>query len=1078
MMTKKISLLLALFCVLTGHAIGQSITGTVLDSENSDPIPGVNIVVVSSGSGTITNMDGEFELDLGQESANVRFSFIGYDNFILEAQAGENYTINLVPSDMMLDDVVVVGYGSQRKENLTGAVSSIDVEKAISSRPVTDVGKALQGISPGLTITNQQGGVGTESTIRLRGSTGSLNASGGTSPLILVDNVEIPSLNLVNPDDIAEISVLKDAASAAIYGTRATWGVILITTKKGSKDDKVRVTYRNNIAWNTPTMMPEQTSAYENAKVLLDIAERTSGANSISSIGYNVDQEALGKIKDWEEQYGHMSQNELGEMQMGRDFEIRGGKTYFYRSFDPFKEFTRKWTPQQSHNFSVNGGSDKSTFNVSFGYLEQSGVMKENTDTYERYNFSTNVTTQVRDWWEVKTGVLLTRSTETQPYRFTSGLYDAWYYLLRWPRWYPYADYEDKPFRSAVTDMKYANDESDTQNYGRLNLGSIFTPIDGMSINVDYTFSLLNKNLRRNGGTIMAYNMFTANPTENYGDIYGQTHDRVIESSRYTVSNVFKAYGTYEFDLNDQHNFKVMAGMDAEDRRNFSHYSEARGLIDPTTPAIKLTTGDEYARNSTYAYDYEFASAGAFARFNYDFQQKYLVEVNGRYDGSSRFPEGDKWAFFPSASVGWRVTEEPFMDFTDPVLSDLKIRGSWGTIGNQDVAANSFLSTMSNSPSSGWVMDGGQIPYITSPTIISPSLTWERVSTLDIGLDARFFRNKMGVVFDWYKRTTTDMHSPGETLPASFGASSPLRNYGELEGKGYEIMLDFNHQFSNGLQMSLRAGFSDVKEEIVKYSNSIENIYSNYEGKELGEIWGYETDRLFQESDFVNGEMREGIASQSLFESGAFQYGPGDVKYQDLNGDGEINYGSNTLDDHGDLRVIGNTRPRYEYSFGLDLAWKGFDFSTFFQGVGQRDIWAIGSIAIPSFIDNEAYYDHFMDYWTPENTDAFYPRPASHSWVSNGRNFLRQSRYLLDLSYLRCKNMTLGYTLPRQLVSRASFEQVRVYVSGENLFEFTDAHLPVDPESTENKNGNTSGFSFGRSYPYSRTISCGVQISF
>ncbi len=1078
MRTKKISLLLVLLCMLTGYIEAQSITGRVLDQGNGDPIPGVNIMIVGTNTGTVSNISGEFELELGQESASVLFSFIGYENYALEVEAGASYTVEMSPSDLMLEDVVVVGYGTQKKVNLTGAVSSVDVEKTINSRPITDVAKALQGVTPGLTITNQQGGIGTESTIRLRGATGSLSATSGTSPLILVDNVEVPSLNLVNPDDIAEISVLKDAASSAIYGTRAAWGVILITTKKGQTDGKVRVSYSSNLAWNTPTVMPEQTSAYENAKVLLDIAQRTSGANSISSIGYNVDQEALGKIKDWEEQYGHMSQSELGEMEMGRDFEIRGGKTYFYRSFDPFKELTRKWTPQQSHNLTLNGGNEKSTYNISFGFLGQSGVMKENTDTYERYNFSSNISTKVRDWWEFKTSVLMTRSTETQPYRYTSGLYDSWYYLLRWPRWYPYADYDGKPFRSAVTDMKYANDESDVHNYGRLNLGSTFTPVKGMTLNLDYTFSLLNKNLRREGGSIMAYNMFTANPTDNYGDIYGQTHNRMIEASRYTVSNVVKAYGTYEFDLNDQHNFKMMAGMDAEDRRDFSHYSEARGLIDQSTPATALTTGDQFVRNSAYAYDYDFAAAGVFARVNYDYGQKYLFEVNGRYDGSSKFPEGDKWAFFPSASLGWRIMEEPFMDFAANVMDDLKFRASYGTIGNQDVAGNSFLSTMSNNPSSGWVIDGSQLPYITSPSVVSPSLTWERVSTINIGLDARLFRNKLGATFDWYKRTTSNMHSPGVTLPASFGAGSPLRNYGDLEGKGFEIMLDFNHQFANGLGMGLRAGFSDVKEVLVKYSNSIENIYQNYEGKELGEIWGYETDRLFQESDFVDGAMREGIPSQSLFESGAFQYGPGDVKYKDLDGDGVIGYGSNTLDDHGDLKVIGNSRPRYEYSFGFDLNWKGFDFSTFFQGVGKRDLWAIGSIAIPSFIDNEAYYEHFTDFWSPDNTDAFYPRPASHAWVSNGRNFLRQSRYLLDLSYLRCKNMTIGYSLPPDLLSRVTVERVRVYVSGENLFEFTDAHLPVDPESTEYKEGNTTGYSFGRSYPYSRTISCGVQISF
>jgi TonB-linked SusC/RagA family outer membrane protein len=1074
---KKISFLV-LFCLLTNFAFGQSITGTVLDGETREPIPGVNIMIIGTSTGTITDVEGNFELKLPSETSKIQISFIGYDNQVMEVHTGENYQTFLEPSDLMLRDVVVVGYGTQKKENLTGAVSSVNVKKALDSRPVTDVAKALQGVTPGLTITNQQGGIGTESTIRLRGASGSLSTTNGTSPLILVDNVEVPNLNLVNPDDIEEISVLKDAASSAIYGARATWGVILITTKKGSRDGKVTFSYRNNIAWNTPTKMPKQASAYDNAKVLLEIAERASGASSISSIGYNIDQEALEKIKEWDEQYGGMSHGELGEMQLGRDFEIRGGKTYFYRSFDPIKEFTRKWSPQQSHNIGINGGNEKTSYNVSFGYLSQKGVMKVNTDTYERFNFGSNISTQIREWWEIKGSVLLTRSKKTQPYRYTSGLYDAWYYLLRWPRWYPYADYEGKPFRSAVTDMKYANDESDSHNFARLNLGSVFTPIKDLSINVDYTFSLLNKYLHRNGGNIMAYNMFKSNPTENYEDIYGDTHNRVVEASRYTLSNVFKAYGTYEFSLDDLHNFKMMAGMDAEDRRNFSHYSEGRSLIDPTTPAIALTTGDEFSRNSTYAYDNEFASAGVFARLNYNYKQKYLFEVNGRYDGSSKFPEGDKWAFFPSASVGWRITEESFMSFTEPVLYDLKLRASWGSIGNQDVADNSFLSTMSNDPESGWVIGGIELPYITSPTVVSPSLTWERVTTLDFGFDSRFFSNKFGITFDWYKRTTTDMHSPGETLPASYGASSPLRNYGKLEGKGYELMLDFNHQFVNGLKLGVRAGLSDVKEKIVKYSNSIENIYSNYEGKQLGEIWGYETDRLFQEPDFVNGEVIDGIASQSLFESGAFTYGPGDVKYKDLNKDGVINYGTNTVNDHGDLKVIGNTRPRYEYNFGFDVSWKGFDFSTFFQGVGKRDLWAIGSIAIPSFIDNEAYYQHFMDYWTPENTDAFYPRPASHSWISNGRNFLRQTRYLLDLSYLRCKNMTLGYSLPQDLLAKVSISSARIYVSGENLFEFTDAHLPVDPETTEYKNGNTTGYSFGRSYPYSRTISCGVQINF
>ena len=1057
---------------------GQVTTGVVLEKGTNEPIPGVNVMVVGKTEGTITDIQGKFELMLSEPNAQLRLSFIGYKSQVIDAIAGNNYTILLELEDITLQDVVVVGYGTQKKENLTGAVATVDVGKTLESRPIVDVAKALQGITPGLSITNNQGGVGTESTIRLRGTTGSINATSGTSPLILVDNVEVPSINLINPDDIESISVLKDAASSAIYGTRAAWGVILITTKQGKINEKVTITYSNNFAWNTPTKMPKQASAYENAIVLLDIANRKSGANSISSIGYNIDQEAVTKIQQWEQNYGRMSQSELGEMQLGRDFEIRGGKTYFYRSFDPIKEFTNKWTPQQTHNLSISGGSDKTTYSLSIGFLEQSGVMKVNTDKYERYNVSSNVTTQIKDWWKFRTNILLTRSNNSQPYRYTSGQYDAWYYLLRWPRWYPYADYQGKPFRSAVTDIKNANREHDYNNYGRINIGSEFTPIKNLSVNVDYTFSLLNNYINRKGGQIMAYNMFVANPTDHYTDIYGVSHNRAIESSSYTISNVFKAYATYNFNLNDDHSFKIMGGMDAEERNAFSHYSEALGLIDPTNPAIALTIGNQFSNNSNYSYNKDYSSAGYFARINYDYRRKYLFEMNGRYDGSSKFPTGDKWAFFPSASIGWRVTEENFMEFSKSVLTDMKLRASWGTIGSQDVAANSFLSTMKGKTDSGWIIGDTEVPYITSPTVISPSLTWERVSTIDFGIDTRFFNNQLGITFDWYKRTTTDMHSPGVTLPASFGANSPLINYGELEGKGYEIGMDFNHQFENGIGLSLGFAFSDVKEKLVKYSNSINNIYSNYEGKELGEIWGYHTDRLFQEDDFVDGVMVPGIASQSLFETGSFKYGPGDVKYKDLDKSGIIDYGTNTLEDHGDLRVIGNTRPRYEYSFNINLNWKGVDISAFFQGVGKRDLWAIGSIAIPSFIDNEAYYSHFLDYWTPKNTGAFYPRPASHSWVSNGQNFLRQTRYLADMSYLRAKNITIGYTLPHEWVSKVSIERTRLYVSGENLFEFSDCHLPIDPETTENKNGTTSGYSFGRSYPYARTISFGVQISF
>ncbi|SET13504.1 SusC/RagA family TonB-linked outer membrane protein [Prevotella sp. kh1p2] len=1053
------------------------IKGKVVDA-HGEPLIGVSVTEQGTSNGAITDMEGNFELTLRNPDAMLRFNYVGFDPQVLKPQSG--MTVTMKDASTELNEVVVVGYGTQKKADLTGAVANVDVGKAIASRPITDVGKALQGITPGLTITNSTGGVGTESTIRLRGSVGSLSAGSGTAPLILVDNVEVPDLNLVNPDDIQSISVLKDAASASIYGTRAAWGVILITTKQGSANDNVRVTYSNNFAWNKPTKMPKVASASDNANFIWAIMQRL-GVTQQSNIGYTLDEYSIGKIQEWEDKYGGMSQSELGEMQEGRDFELLNGKTYFYRSFDPIKEFTRNWTPQQTHNLSVTGGSKRTTYNISMSYLNQKGIMKFNTDKYDRYTLHSNITTSIRDWWQVHTNLLFTRSNNDQPYRYTSGQYDAWFYLMRWPRWYPYADYEGKPFRSAVTDIKNGNRENLASTYVRANVGTELTPLKNLTVNFDYTFGYINDAQKRNGGTVMAYNMFATAPFSNYVDIYGTTHNRTVQTSRYTLQNIFKGYATYSFNIEQRHDFKVMAGFDAETREAFAHYSERRGLISQDLPEIALAVGDQYSFNSDYSFHNDFAAAGFFGRINYDFMQKYLLEVNARYDGSSRFPKGKKWAFFPSVSAGWRASEEKFMSWAKPTLSYLKLRASWGTIGNQDVAANSFVSTMT-SGNSGWIVDGAQMLSLGAPTVISSNLTWERVTTLDFGIDAGFFNDELSLTADWYHRVTSDMHTAGEALPVTFGAKVPKVNYGELTGNGFEIGLNYQHRFANGLGVQAGASFSHVIERITKFNSQDRDIYGNYEGKRLGEIWGYVTDRLFQADDFnADGTLKAGIPSQSLYETGSFKFGPGDVKYKNLDDDDKISYGSNTVEDHGDLKVIGNSLPNYEYSFNVGASYAGFDFSAFFQGVGKHDFWAFGSVAIPAggsgYLD--AAFEHQMDYWTPTHTDAFYPRPSNMAWVSNGQNYLRQTRFLCNMAYLRCKNITVGYTVPATWLKKIYLTSARVYLSAENLFEFDDMKIPVDPESTDYKAGYGSGsWSFGRSYPYSRTLSFGMQIVF
>lgn len=1051
---------------------GITATGTVVDAKG-EPVVGATVLEDGTTNGTVTDIDGKFTLKTGR-NAQLRISYLGYQTLILKAQPGMK--VEMSEDNNQLNEVVVVGYGLQKKVDITGAVANIDVDKTIASRPITDVAKALQGASPGLTITNRQGGIGTSSQIRLRGSIGSLSATEGTQPLILVDNVEVPDINLVNPDDIESISVLKDAASASIYGTRAAWGVILITTKKGTASDRVHISYSNNFAWNHPTKMPELASTVDNAKFILAVANRL-GTDHASSIGYYVDDYALGRMQDWLDKYGGMSESELGEMQEGRDFEIKDGHTYFYRSFDPLKMFMKDWTPQQNHNISVVGGNKNTTYNISASYLNQSGIMKHNTDKYSRYTLTSNVTTNIRDWWSVHTNIMVSSEKNSQPYRFTSGQYDAWFYLLRWPRWYPYTTYEGKKFRSAVTDQENGNRESLRTTYVRANVGTQLNPIKGLSINFDYTYGYVNYAQKRNGGTVMAYDMFASAPFSSYKDIYGSTHDRVVQRSSYNMQNIFKGYATYAFNVLDDHHFKVMAGMDAETRRRTSHYSERRGLISVDLPEIALATGDQYSYNSSYSYNNDFAAAGFFGRLNYDYKDRYLFEFNIRHDGSSRFPDGHKWGTFPSFSAGWRASEEKFFDWAKPALSNLKIRASWGTVGNQDVEANAFISTMS-SENSGWVINGTNVLGLTSPSVISPTLTWERVSTFDVGVDAGFFNNELNFTFDWYQRKTTDMHTAGQQLPNTFGAVVPMINYGEMTGTGFELGINYQHRFANGIGINLAGTLSNVTEKITKYNKQDRIITGYYEGKKLGEIWGYETDRLFQKDDFdADGNLKQGIPSQSLFETGNFKFGPGDVKYKDLNGDGKISWGSNTVDDHGDLKVIGNSLPKYEYSFTIGADWKGIDFSMFFQGVGKHDFWGYGSVVIPgggsSYSDS--FFAHQTDYWTEDNTDAFYPRPYNMAWASNSYNFRTQTRYLLNMAYLRCKNLTVGYSLPEKWLKKINMTKIRVYFSGENLFEIDHMHgVPLDPESTTDK----GGWAFGRDYPFSRTISFGLQATF
>ncbi|HVK96796.1 MAG TPA: TonB-dependent receptor [Flavisolibacter sp.] len=1084
-MRKLVCMLLLSAFMLCSHmaALAQDrpVTGTVT-ADGTTPLVGATISVKGTSRTTQTDANGRFTIS-GRPGQTLVVSYVGYTAQEIPITNAANVNVSLRQGQNNLQDVVVVGYGTQRRANLTGAVSTVNVKEQLGSRPITDVARGLQGAVPGLTITTPSGDIGTNPSIRLRGLAGSLNG-GGAQPLILVDNVELPDLRLVDPEDIESISVLKDAASASIYGTRGAWGVILITTKSGKKGaERSKITYNNNFSFSQPTTMPTIAPAADGAEMAFKAYRRDNPNISIFGVvGMYTDEIAIQKMREWQQQYGN--QNLGDEMVMGRDFEIRNNRLFFYRTWNPNEMYLRDWAPQQNHNLTLSGSNAKTGYTLGLGYMDQKGVLKVNPDNFERFNVNLGVNSSVTSWLDARSKVILARATKTRPYYFSSETYDPWYYLSRWPAQYPYGTYEGKPFRSALTEVQQASTTPIQDNFTRIQVGGTFKVARGLTFDADYTFASNSGREHQTGGSVSAYNFWAGGSSLNYGTYTSPAYDRAILISDWNERNTVKAFGTYNKDLGD-HDFKLIGGTDIELFQYGSQRTERRGLLNPAMGQPNLASGDQFVNSSAG----HWSTMGYFGRLNYAFRNKLLFELNGRYDGSSSFPASDQWAFFPSASAGYVLTQENFMDFAKPVLSFLKVRGSWGSIGNQAVGANRFLSVM-NASNSGWLVGANNMITVTTPGLVSPSLRWETVTTLDIGADARFFNNKLGLTFDWYERTTSDMIGSTLTVPSTLGTGAPVLNFGELQTKGWELALDWRHKFDNGLNLNLSGQLSDFKERLTKWaSNSTGLITQNYQGRTLGEIWGYETDRFFTDADFqrdANGNfilqngryvLVDGIPTQKRWELGTFFYGPGDIKYRDLNGDGVIDIGSNTVSNPGDQRIIGNSTPRYQYGIRLGADWKGFDLNLFVQGVGSRQQWANGPVVIPGYRPGEGWYSHQLDYWTPENPNAFYPRPTNQLQSNATRNFLPQTKYLLNMAYTKLKNINVGYTLPVSVSKSIKLQSARIYFSGENLFTLDKLSVPIDPEVNYTSAGLNDPNTFGRVYPFRKLVSFGLQVT-
>lgn len=1110
-----------------------SASGIIIDTQG-EPIVGASVMEKGTINGSISDLNGKFVLSVASDATLV-ISYIGYQKQELKATAAMR--VVLKDDNAQLQEVVVVGYGAQKKENLTGAVASIDVGKTLDSRPIADVGRGLQGVTAGLSVMLSDAEVGSDPSIKIRGQYASIRGSSG--PLLLLDNVEIPSITLVNPDDIESISVLKDAAASSIYGAKAAFGVILITSKKGARHESIRVTYSGNFSWQS-TAKGYNMGGVEAMQYIAD-ANKNMGVES-SGAFYRITEEGLAKAREWQQNYG----GKLGTGDptvYGRDWYVNAaGQKIGLRTYDAYDYMIRQGAPTQSHNLSINGKSGNTSYNIGLGYLDQSGMNKvAKDDSFQRYNASVKVSTQFNKHVTFNAGAIYSKRTKNYPYTTQSAL-DGWYYLYRWGDQYPLGlDENGNQLRSPASEFSQANTAKVEQNYTNINLGVHLDITKDWTVDIDYTHANEETNWLRPGVRFTAANTWTS-PVErfdtngnrvyvnNHGQVVsattpgamaaydlkyetytgsGSTPDNINRRSTNSKRNTINAYTTYNLNIEDHHLFKLMLGMNRVDYVTEYHQAQKANLLDLENVQFGNANGTQTVTGSK---SWE-AQLGFFGRLNYSLFDKYLVEANLRYDATSKFPTDLQWRWFPSFSAGWRTSEESFMQWAKPTLSSLKIRSSWGVIGDQTVPNGLYTSNLGSITQSNWLDENGNyVNMVYTPTAVASNITWQDIQTFDIGFDARFFNNAMGITFDWYQRDTKNMIVGAEGVAATYGTTAPQGNYGNLRTQGWEISVDYNHSFNNGLNFNAMLTLSDAITVVTKYGSST-GIGGWYNGKQYGEIWGYRTDRLYQKDDFdydANGNLIRILLDQShgaqnagkwayklkgdkpvyqaYLQSGNFMFSPGDVKFLDRDGDGQITDGSRAVNDHGDLEKIGNTTPRYEFGLRLGADYKGFDLSLFFQGVAKRDMWGSSATTLAGFNTSDgAVAKRFTtNYWTEGNTGAFYPRAWNQANATDAFNMRVQDRYLLNMSYLRVKNVTLGYTLPAHITTKAWINRARIYMSIENLFTFD--HLEGTPLNPETVAGIGSGgllsdtnYQLGRaglSTPAFKSFSVGFQLNF
>jgi TonB-linked SusC/RagA family outer membrane protein len=1067
-----LSLTLLFLMLLSGNrmAFGQKavVRGTVIDAKSKEVLPGVSILVKGTQRGANTDAKGSFEISDLPSDAVLTFSYIGYKKSEISVSNQSSLTVRLEEDVNNLEETIVVGFGTQKKINIAGAVDQIS-GKQLEARPIANVMQGLQGISPGLNITYGGGQPGAVPAINVRGFT-SIN---GGAPLIVIDGIPASDsydMLRLNPADISSFTVLRDAASAAIYGARAAFGVILITTKQGG-EGRQSISYNSYASWGKPTVLPRPvTDPYIFSRVL----ETSTDNTPWDYVNFSDEHYSWAK--------------ERSENPSLPDTRINPNdptKWAYMGNNDWYDYFFNRASFSQKHGLSFNGGAKVNDMPVGYylsgDYTRENGLNKLAPDYWDRYGLKARVNFSPVKWLKVDNNLSIYQTKKEQPIANITDLYTL------------------QPIDVAVNpDGTWGNNAA-----GRLaarlvdgggnqeNMFGFHNIISGvgtffkgdLQINADASFK---KEQWKYDLTSKRFNV-------GYGpdDIRQEGGNGYVSQRNGDIrNNAINLYANYRKDLGI-HAISVLGGYNQESYQYGTVSAQRDLLISSSLPYIGLTTGEAII-GSTYE---SYATRSYFGRVNYTLNDRYILEVNGRMDGSSRFPRERRWGFFPSVSGAWIASSEKFMEFLAPTVSTLKFRASYGDLGNQNVGNFSYLQTLPTGLSS-YLIDGAQRRIITrSPSLsIDPNnYTWERVSTSNFGGDIGVFKNKILLTYDYYIRNTTGMLTAGQELPGVLGTSVPRQNSSDLKTKGWEFSLAYNDSYNIGskpLSFQGKLVLSDSRSWITKFKNE-QQLFSTYrQGQELGEIWGLESDGFFKDEK----EIAE-LDQTAIVPWGALDIIPGWPKYKDQNGDGKIERGLSAKDPK-DLKIIGNATQRLRIGINLSADWNGFDASVFLQGVLKGDYYPRhylfwGPYQQPYANVYPWHLDHYRATADSEQDRAKHSAsyiaagladanlnpqyPVMQSWLADA-NYgsgldVPQTKYLLSGAYLRFKNVTFGYTIPSAPMRRLGIQRFRVYVTGENVFEFSKIKKFIDPEAVN------QGYS-AWAYPFQRRMAVGLNLEF